>query len=232
MKKLLCIVLLLSLGTTAKGQIIPPFEINDDLSLSAGYGTGGLIFRGDFNIYDLSMADPFTGGSLRIYLDLGFKGVSFDEPTFIFNRERYVSDARMIVLGLGGGLDAKYGRWSLYPFFGFRTYDVRFTDPALVDAIGTYGIRRYKINSYGYEEQVGPLVENAYGNAFTIDAGGSVGYYITSIIEVGTLIGISPVKFSTSKSLFGEYFGEPPYPNDYYVKPKTVRAEVRLRFNF
>lgn len=200
---------------------------NNTWSASLGYGTQGWILRADARVMDVALVSPLPTGSLKAYVELGTKGISFSKSSFTFEHEDYPSNARLTVFGFGGGMEMRYQKFSIYPYLGFRYYYVRFTDQTLRDAIGSQGIQRYN----GYDP-VGPVVNNAYGDAFSIDLGGTLGYRITKVFEIGGLLGISPVSFNSAETLFGRYWGEAPELNPYYVQLHAIRAEIRARFNF
>jgi hypothetical protein len=224
--------LLLSVWAHAQGTTPPVFETNNAWSFSVGYGTQGYALQGDYGIVDIPVKARFNVASLRVLAEIGFKPITFSQTTYTFDYVQYPSDARLTTFTLAGGFEFRKEHWSLYPYLGFRYFYVRFTDPDLVDAIGATGIRRYNTDDYGTRYQVGPVVPNAYGDAFALDLGGMAGYHFTRTFEVSGLVGLSPASFSTASTLYGRYRGEAPYFNPFYVKPFPVRGELKLRFNF
>ena len=225
------IAFVFSMCTLGSASAQSSFEANNLLSISAGYGTQGLAFGADIRLVELDLNNSYTG-AIKGYLSLNSMKRQFERSTFIFNSVSYASDVRLTNLGVGLSVDIKYSRFCINPFVGLKYYYVRFTDQQLVDAIGLGGLIRYHYDNYGYLSQVGPQVDNGYGDAIAVDAGLWLGVNLTTVIEIGGLVGASPVTFSTAQSLFGTYWGESPYPNDYYVQVKTLRAELRLRLNF
>lgn len=228
MRWLIILTFLCGIQWTVCAQVEP----NDRLSIAIGYGNGGTAFRGDLRLTELNIMDPFTTGSIKFYMELAFKRITFDEPNFTFNHINYPSNARVNGLGAGLSLDLKYNQWNINPYVGLRNYYVRFTDQTLIDAIGEKGLQRYWTDEWGNEYPVGPEVPNGYGDAVSFDIGGGAGYHITPVLEIVALLGLSPVTFDTGSTLFGPYFGEAPYPNSFYVRINSIRGELRLKFNF
>lgn len=201
------------------GQNEPSYSL---ASLYAGYGSHGFNGRLDLEISD----KYFNGSSTRFHLELGGQRISFDDPDYNFEGQQYPSDSRVMSLGAGVGQEFHFASFvTITPFAGLRAEFVRFQDRALIDAIGENGIIRY-YNGV----QVGPSVESAYGDAATIDVGGRIGFQLAPQFEVAGTIGVSPIKFDTATTLFGQYRGEAPYPNSFYVERKPIRFEVGLRY--
>jgi len=201
------------------------------ISILAGYGSQGFNLRGDVNISDWLSLDV-SNGSTRLYLDFGIDGYQFDQSVLTFNSFDYPSDARVITLGLGGGEEFLFNKLSIYPFLGLRYYYGRFTDADLVDAIGTYSLQRYIYDQYGSQIPIGPMVDNGYGDVISFDLGSSLGYRVSRLFEIGALVSFSPMKFSSSSTMFGKYWAEPPYTNEYYIKISPVRLEGGIRLHF
>lgn len=195
---------------------------NNLWSISAGYGTQGVLLRLDASVYELPHAIP-----LKVYGDFSVKGKTFERSTFTFDNSDYPSDAYSLALGAGANVSFTFDKLHLQPYLGGRYYYVRFKDRDLVAAIGEDGIQRTSNGS-----PVGPSVDNAYGNTFSIDVGSWIGYRITPMIEIGGLAGFSPAEFSTAASLFGKYWAQAPTTNQYYVKNNPLRFQGAIRFNF
>ena len=199
------------------------------LSLYGGYGKHGVNFR-----LDLQIAEKHSQkSSTRLYLELGGQGITFDQPNFNFAHVEYPSDCRLI--SFGGGIAQEFlfnNRFSLTPFIGLRNEYVRFKNSALVDAIGTSGLVRYTDNTY--TTQIGPVVKNAYGDASSFDIGSRLGIRLGKrrVYELSATIGYSPIVFDTADTLFGQYRGQAPYENPFWVKRNPLRYELGLRFNF
>lgn len=192
-------------------------------SLYGGYGTQGPNLR--FN-YDLDK-ELFSSFGLSFYGEVGMQGYKFDQPNFTFQSTNYSSNTRLTFAGFGleGSLEGK--TLFLSPYVGIRYIYARFTDQALFDAIGTDNLIRLQNG-----QKVGPTVENAYGNSITFDVGCRLGIKFSEKLALIVSGGISPVKFQTSTTLFGPYWGEAPYPNSYYIEYPIYRAEAGLRYSF
>ena len=192
-------------------------------------GTHGFTLRGDCNISEFVNLNQ-NNSSTRVYIDASFSGKKFDDnANFKFSGTNYSSDVTIYNLGIGFAQEflLANNKLTFSPFIGVRYESARFKDKSLVDAIGENGLIRY----WG-GVQVGPSVANAYGNATTIDLGVRLGYKLGKVVELTTNIGFSPIKYSTSETLFGEYWGEAPYSNKYYINRSNIRLEGGLRFNF
>lgn len=190
-------------------------------SLTAGYGTQGVLLRLDATVYELPQFP------VKAYLDLTTQGKTFERSTFTFSGNDYPSDANSFALGAGLNVPFAFDKVRIQPYLGGRYYFVRFKDRDLVAAIGENGLQRYSNGS-----PVGPSVDNAYGNAFSLDVGSWIGYRITPMIEIGGLAGFSPAEFSTAASLFGKYWAQAPTTNQYYVKNNPFRFQGAIRLNF
>jgi hypothetical protein len=195
-------------------------------SFLAGYNTMGVNFRYDFVISEKLLKKGVT----RLYLEAGGNKVRFEQENFSFSHIIYSSNCRLIIAGIGLEQEYTFGRTHLSPYVGAHFAYVRFTDRTLVDAIGENGLQRYR--DAALTQPVGPPVENAYGNAATFDAGCRLGVLLTSKIELLVSTGYSPLEFSTSSTLFGRYWGEAPYPNQYWVKIRSMRFELGLKLRF
>lgn len=194
-------------------------------SISGGYGIHKVCVRGDFKLTEKMIKVP--NSSTRMYLELGVDWQSFDNPTFYFNSTPYRSDTWMLAAGIGLGQEFIIKKWFVvYPYIGLFYKYARFTDGALVDAIGTYNMQRYWNG-----QPVGQVVENGYGNLVTVDIGTRIGFRIGKVFEIGGTIAFAPAAYSSQKTLFGEYWGVAPYHNDYYINRLFLKAEGCLRFN-
>lgn len=198
-------------------------------SISLGYGTHAFTSRIDLNLSNIIDGLSMKNGNTRIYVDLGIAGKSFTNPNFSFRNTNYSSN--VLLMDIGAGLSEEFlfsgNHVALAPFIGIRYEKARFTDKTLVDAIGTSGlIRTYAGN------QVGPEIKNGYGDATTIDLGFRLGYKFARTFELFANLGYSPIKYSTSGTLFGQYWGQASINNDYYINRPNIRAEGGLRINF
>lgn len=192
-------------------------------SIFGGYGMQGASLRLNFDL-NKEFAPNFNA---FIYGEAGFDGYKFSESNFSLSGTNYPSNTRLTYAGFG--LSGKLGSNSIFlsPYVGIRYIYARFADQALFDAIGEDKLIRYHNG-----QKVGPTVENAYGNAVTFDVGTRVGLNITERLALVVSGGISPVKFSTTKTLFGKYWGESPYNNSYYIELPIYRVEAGLNYNF
>ncbi|MFA6165863.1 MAG: hypothetical protein WC700_04545 [Gemmatimonadaceae bacterium] len=196
--------------------------LRSSASLYAGQGSHGFNARVDLEVGSTQA----RGSSNRLYVEFGGQGITFDNPEFIFENKSYASKSRIISLGAGVGREMQIGsRLSVMPFAGMRAEYIRFTDADLVAGIGDKGLIRY---SGGH--QVGPEIENAYGDAISFDVGARLGLRLTDRFEVNGSLGFSPIKFDTKTTLFGQYWGESPNPNPYRTERKLMRLEVGLRY--
>ena len=195
---------------------------NNLWSIAGGYGTQGVQARLDATVYHLSETLP-----LKLYGDVTLKGKTFERSTFTFNNNDYPSDVNSFALGAGANVSFTFDKVHVQPYLGGRYYYVRFKDSDLVSAIGESGLQRSSNGS-----PVGPSVDNAYGNTFSVDVGSWIGYRITPMIEIGGLAGFSPAEFSTAASLFGKYWAQAPTTNYYYVKNNPFRFQGAIRLNF
>ena len=195
-------------------------------SISAGYGTHRIDLRGDVKLTDKLIKVP--NSSTRMYLELGIDWQNFQQSTFIFNSAPYSSNTWMLALGLGFGQEFIIKNWFVaYPYIGLYYKYARFTDPALVEGIGTYKLQRYHDGM-----PVGEVVENGYGNLFTVDVGTRIGFRIGKVFEIGGTIAFAPAVFDSQKTLFGRYWAVAPYANDYYIERIFFKGEGYIRFNF
>lgn len=200
---------------------------SEEYALSLGYGNMG--FNGKFDVAFMHYLKDQS--SSRFYLDFSYQPMSFSVSSFNFNHQNYSSDA--FLFSFGGGIMQEFliaKRLIISPFIGARYYYVRFTDGDLVDAIGTNTLVRY--TDFTYSKTAGPVVENGYGNTFGFEAGTVVGIKIIKWLEVYGSFSFAPVEFSTANTLFGKYWGESPYPNNYYVDKLPLRMGGGLRFSF
>lgn len=212
------LIVLISVSTTINAQ---PSKV----SISLGYGTHKIAVRGDFKITDNLVKKE--NSSTRLYCELGADWQKFDFD-INFKSIPYKSNVYMIALGIGIGQEFIFKeRVSIQPYLGLFYKYARFVDRDLVKNIGEYSLIRYYAGA-----QVGKPVENGYGNLFTIDLGSRIGFRITDKIELGGSIGICPAKFSTENSLFGKYWAQKPYPNDYYIKRLLLKGEANIKINF
>lgn len=205
-----------------------------DFGIMLGYGTHGLLARLDLNLSSLAGGREGTVANTHAYLDLGADGYSFSEPNFTFDGTNYSSG--VFLYDIGGGLAEEIafsnGHLLLTPFVGVRYEKARFADQSLLDAIGTNGINRYERDAYGNQYKVGPTVANGYGDVTTIDLGVRLGFRFCRLLEVTGTAAFAPIKYSTSGTLFGQYWGESPYANNYRIDRPAVRLEGGVRFNF
>lgn len=233
MKKRFSLLLLLSIGYTAMSAQNATLKKDTiqhgypELSLYAGYGKHGVNFR-----FDMQFSDKhFNNTSSLFYLELGGQGITFSQSNFYFASVAYPSDCRLITFG--GGLAQEFifnNRWSVMPFVGLRNEYIRFKSQALVDAIGNGGLQRYA--DMAMTIPVGPVVNNAYGDAASFDVGSRLGVRLGSRIYLMSTIGYSPIHFDTAETLFGQYWGQAPTPNQFWVKRNPSRFELALRITF
>ena len=80
--------------------------------------------------------------------------------------------------------------------------------------------------------KVGPVVDNAYGNAVSLELGSRIGVKLARFIALEGTVAVAPFRFSSSSTLFGKYWAQAPYDNDYYIRYLPIRAEGTLRFLF
>lgn len=192
-------------------------------SLFAGYGTNGGLLR-----FEVVIAEGvIKNSSTLVYLEGGLKGKKFEDPNFMFRNVNYSSDTRLLFAGLGLAQQFDMKGFSAAPYLGVRFVYARLKDKALVRDIGENNL----IRLWG-GTQVGPEVENGYGDVITIDGGLRLGVKLGKSVDLLLTGGLSPVKFNTSTTLFGKYWGEAPYPNDYYINLPVWRAEGGLRVHF
>jgi hypothetical protein len=197
-------------------------------SIGIGYGTRGFNLKADMALISFNNNKSTT----RVYVDGTYQTIKFSQSNFSFNYILYPSN--VFLLTIGGGLSQEFvlDRLTLAPLLGIKYNYVRFTDKALVDAIGTNGMNRLIYDSWGNEIQVGPTVDNGYGNSISFEIGTRAGIKITEWLEINGTVAFNPISFSTAATLFGEYRGEAPYVNDYYVNPTPIKAEGNIRFTF
>lgn len=192
------------------------------LSVHFGYGKHGANAR-----LDIQLAQRyFNTTSTLFYLELGGKSVTFSNPNFIFNNITYPSDSR--VMSLAGGIAQEVAfskRFRIIPYLGLRAEFVRFKSPSLVNAIGANGIQR----NWG-GTPVGPVVENAYGDATTVDIGSRVSVQLAKRLDLTFSVGYAPIRFDVGSTLFGQYWAQAPYENPYWVRRDRIRSELALRF--
>ncbi|MBK9633441.1 MAG: hypothetical protein IPO64_02670 [Bacteroidetes bacterium] len=197
-------------------------------SISVGYGTHKFVVRGDYNLTENLI--KVENSSTRLYLDIGYDWKKFENDDFIFNSNTYSSNVIIFNVGLGVGQEFIFkDKFIVQPYVGILYKYARMADKDLVEAIGTYNLIR---RAYIGGPQVGKVVDNAYGNLVTIDLGSRFGFRIKKKFEIGGSFGICPAKFSTSNTLFGKYWGEKPYNNDYYIKRFILKAEANFKYNF
>ncbi len=195
-------------------------------SISAGYGTHRIGLRGDFKITEKLIKVP--NSSTRMYLEAGIDWQSFQQSTFVFNSYPYRSDTWMLGIGLGIGQEFIVKNWFVaYPYIGLYYKYARFSDPSLVEAIGTYKLQRSWDGV-----PVGEVVENGYGNLFTIDIGTRIGFRIGKVFEIGGTIAFAPAFYDSQKTLFGRYWAVEPYSNPYHIERIFFKGEGFIRFNF
>jgi hypothetical protein len=204
--------------------IIEKVSSQNNFTIAAGYGMRGVTIKADYKF------DQIVGKNFKpiVYADLGIQGKSFKELNFTFNGIRYPSDVRVLFVGVGAGLELQQKNLILTPFVGLKYAYARFKDRALVDAIGnSNGLQRSRggVN-------VGPVVENGYGDVYSLELGTRIGYKISKNISFFTSVAISPIKFSTAATLFGKYWGEAPGANNYYIKYPILNAEGGIRLHF
>jgi hypothetical protein len=207
--------------SSKKDSTVPNYS---KLSLYAGYGKHGSNFR-----LDLQLSDKhFNHSSTLFYIELGGQGITFDQPNLNFAGIEYPSDCRLVTLG--GGIAQEFlfnNRWSVMPFIGLRNEYVSFKSSALADAIGNSGLQRYADNAMTIP--VGPAVNNAYGDASSFDIGCRLGIRLGKRFYLMSTIGYSPIHFDTGDTMFGQYWGQAPYFNPYWVKRNPSRYELALR---
>lgn len=216
MKKIILIIVVLLSTAVANSQ-------KKNASFFAGYSTQGFVIRGDFKISD----NFIKGGETFIYLEGGLDQQKFAKENFKFENQNYPSDTRILFAGIGIAQEFVKNKFSIVPYLGLRYAYARFKDKALVSGIGQQNLIRYWNG-----QKVGPTIENGYGDTFTFDAGLRLGFHISKSLELVASGSISPVKFSTAATVYGKYWGESPYPNDYYIKYEIWRAEGGLRLHF
>lgn len=194
------------------------------MSVSLIGGTHGIGLRGEIG----SGLSLIPNSRTTYYLDLTAASRKFTTSTFPFNGDLYPSAVWIFNMGLGVGQEFDVRQnIVVIPYLGFRLEYARFKDGDLVTGIGTDNL----IRTYG-SKQVGPTVENGYGNSITVDIGSRIGYKISSSIEIGGLVGFSPIKYSTANTLFGKYWGATPITNDYYINRSPLRFEAGIKFSF
>lgn len=197
------------------------------LSLYFGYGTLGANIRLDLEITDRY----FKESSTRLYLEGGGQGITFEEENFLLDNIMYPSDCRILAFGVGIAQEFRIGRrLSLMPFAGLRNEYVRFKSQELVDAIDGHSLQRYADTAMTIP--VGPLVENAYGDASALDIGCRLGIALGKRVELNCTAGYASIHFDTASTLFGQYHGQAPYKNAYWVKRPPIRFEGSLRILF
>lgn len=209
-------------ATTSK-----PFNgVSLPYSIAIGYGNMGVNLKVDmaFMMYNQDKS------STRFYIDANYLPLSFTQSQLRFNSVNYPSDVFLLSLGGGFAQEFVFDRFTVSPLLGARYYYVRFTDKSLVDAIGTYNLIRYSDQTQ--TRQVGPVVNNAYGNTFGFEVGTKVGIRLTQWLELCGTATFIPFEFSTAGTLFGKYWGEAPAPNPYYVDRMPLKLEGGVRFNF
>lgn len=196
---------------------------SQESSLSAGYGNRGLVIGIEykFNTTVLNNFKPL------IYADFGLNSQKFKIENITFNGDNYSSDTRVIFGGIGLGLSYENNKFALEPAIGLKYAYARFKDKALVNAIGENGIIRYH-NGY----QVGPKVENGYGDTYSFEFATTLEYKISENISIYATPSISPIKFGTSDTLFGEYWGESPIENDYFINFSIFNIDAGLQYHF
>lgn len=198
-------------------------NVYSQLSLFGGYGMQGPNLRLNLDL-DRELLPNFK---TYVYGEVGVKGYKFDEPNFTFENTNYPSNTRLTFIGFGfeGSLESK--SVFLSPYVGVRYIYARFVDKALFEAIGSNNLIRL-MNG----QQVGPKVENAYGNDITFDIGARFGIRLSEKLAIVVSSGVSPIEFLTTTTLFGKYWGEAPYNNSYYIEYPIYRVEAGLHYSF
>ena len=192
-------------------------------SVALGYGNMGFNLKVDMAFFMFN----YNKTSTRFYVDVNYQPLSFARQNLTFQNTNYPSD--VFFLGVGGGLSQEFNleRFTVTPLLGVKYYYVRFYDKALVDAIGSNGLIRYYNG-----RQVGPTVSNGYGDKVSFEVGTRLGYKVTKWLEFNTTAVFTPNEFSTAGTLFGKYWGEAPYTNDYFVDKLPLKLEGNVRINF
>lgn len=218
------LIVLLSLSTIVKAQ-------PSKGSVSLGYGTHKFVARGDLKITDKLI--KVENSSTRLYFDIGYDWKKFQNESFTFSSVEYNSKVWMLAIGVGIGQEFIIKDiFVVQPYLGLYYKYARFRDKDLVEGIGENNLIRYQYLPDGTKIQVGKVVENGYGNLVTVDFGSRVGFRIKKKFEIGGSVGVCPSNFSTNNTLFGKYWGEKPYLNDYYIKRFILKGEFNLKYNF
>lgn len=218
------ICIMFSSGINAKSKSDSVAYEYSEFSLYAGYGKHGFNAR-----FDIQLSDKyFHESSTLLYLELGGTSIAFTQPNFIFQGVTYPSNCRIIMLGGGIAQEVRLSnRIGITPFLGLHDEYIRFKSQSLVDAIGQNGLQRYEGTT-----PVGPEVSNGYGDAGTFDIGCRFSIRLARKLELNFTLGYSPIHFDVADTLFGEYWGQAPYANPYWVKREPVRFEGGLRMKF
>ncbi|MBL7789388.1 MAG: hypothetical protein JNL75_06085 [Chitinophagales bacterium] len=226
---------LISLSAQTTSTTIEPLKKLDSMefrsqlySAALGYGNMGFNLKVDMAFLMFNN----NKSSTRFYIDANYQPLSFGRKNFTFENTNYPSD--VFFIGVGGGLSQEFNleRFTITPLLGLKYYYVRFYDKALVDAIGQNGLERYITDQFGNRRIVGPTVSNGYGNKVSFEVGTRLGFKVTKWLEFSTTAVFTPNEFSTAGSLFGKYWGEAPYTNEYFVDKLPLKLEGNVRFNF
>ena len=94
-------------------------DLASNFSFSVGYGSHGIMFRGDLNASEI-LSLKLNNSSTRMYLDFSAKGYSFSRSTLTYNGLSYSSDANVISLGLGFGQEFLFNNFCVTPFIVVR----------------------------------------------------------------------------------------------------------------
>lgn len=209
--------------STAKAQSAPlPYP---QVGLSFGYGNLG----GNGRI-DVHLTKRYLGGSsTRIYLDIGGQSVSFKEKNFLVSGIEYPSDCRLISIGVGIAQEFHIeNRVVIMPFLGVRNELVRFKNQQLVDMLDGKTLQRFADTAM--TRPIGPPIEDAYGDAAALDLGCRFGIILSRRVEISLTAAWASISFDSGETLFGQYRGEAPYENPYWVRRANMRYEIALRF--
>ena len=235
MVKLFCYSILAYGQITTENKVAPPPSIKkptvfkiQPYSIFLGYGTRGINLKADMELADFNNGKSST----RVYFDGTYNPMKFSQPNLTFNSQNYSSNVFLLTVGGGFSQEFLLDRFTVAPLLGLKYNYVRFTDGALVNAIGTNGLIRYRYDNWGNQVQVGPDVNNGYGNSINFEVGTRLGIKLADWLELNGTFAYSPITFETSSTMFGEYWGEAPYTNQYYVNPTPLKAEGNIRITF
>lgn len=228
-KLLLMIFLTLSATNLIIAQKNTDVTRAGDLNLFAGYGNLGAAFEGDWRIF-LSEKKPI---GTKIYLNFGFQSQKFDSAYFRFgtpgNFKEYSSDTRIVMYGLGLSEDYYVSpKFTLGGFIGMRFESSKLKDSYINDQV-----RGGQFIRYLGGVEVGKRLDDSYGSSeLAIDIGGYACVNLSKKFWLKLKGGLCKIYYASDNSLYGQYWANTNYKNNYYINRPIARAEISLGLSF